>query len=487
MNRMGRQRLMRDARSRKFSVVVAEALDRISRDQEDLAGIHKRLSFAGIKIITVQDGVAGEIHIGVKGLLGALYLKDLAQKTHRGQAGVVRDGRHNGGRSYGYRPVPGKPGLLEIDTIEAEIVGRVFHSYLDGNTPRDIAVALNQEGIAGPRGGHWNASTIAGSRARRNGVLQNELYNGIIIWNRQQFIKDPDTGKRVSRPNPRDQWMTADAEHLRVVDKKTWDRVQTRLGDRAGTPHKARPVHLLSGLLKCGKCGSGYVGGGSDKRGVRLVCFRHRETGLCDNTKSVPREWVEEHVLKGIETHLADPELVAEYVREYHRMTRELNSRAGAQLRAIDKKLGNVAGEITRLVDAIASGAVAARSVAGKLADLEAEQDRLEQQRATVGLDSVEFHPNAAEAYRAKIKSLKRTLSEAGEESRQAAFAGIREIIEKVVIHPRGKYQPPEIEFFGQLAVILKLSEAAATQESQRALVAGARNHRYRHSLMVAI
>src|SRR5215510_11019383 len=59
MNRMGWQRLMRDVRSRKFSVVVAEALDRISRDQEDLAGIHKRLSFAGIKIITVQDGVAG--------------------------------------------------------------------------------------------------------------------------------------------------------------------------------------------------------------------------------------------------------------------------------------------------------------------------------------------------------------------------------------------------------------------------------------------
>ena len=475
VNRMGWQRLMRDAQSRKFSVVVAEALDRISRDQEDLAGIHKRLSFAGIKIMTVQDGVAGEIHIGVKGLLGALYLKDLAQKTHRGQAGVVRDGRHNGGRSYGYRPALGRPGVLEIDQVEAEIVRRVFRSYLAGNTPRDIAVALNQERIAGPRGRHWNASTIAGSRVRRNGVLQNELYNGIIVWNRQRFIKDPDTGKRVSRPNPRDQWMTADAEQLRIVDKKTWDCVQARLGDRAGTPHKARPVHLLSGLLKCGKCGSGYVGGGSDKRGVRLVCSRHRETGLCDNSKSVPREWVEERVLKGIEAHLADPELVAEYVREYHRIARELNSKAGAQLRAIDKKLGNVTGEISRLVDAIASGAVAARAVGGRIAALEAEQDRLEQERTTIGLDPVEFHPNAADAYSAKIRSLKRTLSDAGEESRQAAFGGIREIVEKVVIHPGSRYQPPEIEIFGQLAVILKLSEAAATQESQGAMVAGAR------------
>ena len=476
VNRMGWQRLMRDARGGKFAVVVAEALDRISRDQEDLAGIHKRLKFSGIEIRTVQDGLAGEIHVGVKGLLGALYLKDLAQKTHRGQAGVVRDGRHNGGRSYGFQPLPGKPGLLEIDQAEAEIVRRIFRDYLDGNTPRDIAVALNKEGIVGPRGGHWNASTIAGSRTRRNGILQNELYGGRIVWNRQRFIKDPETGKRVSRPNPRDEWMTADAEHLRIVDKKTWDRVQARLGDRAGTPHKARPVHLLSGLLKCGECGSGYVGSGSDKRGIRLVCSRHRESGLCDNSKNVPRDWVEARVLKGIETQLADPELVAEYVREYHRMSRELNSKAAGRLRAIDKKLGNVTGQIARLVDAIATGAVAARAVADKLAALEAEQDLLKQERATVGIEPVEFHPNAADAYRAKIRSLKRTLAEAGEESRQAAFAGIREIVEKIVIHPRGKYQPPEIEIFGQLAAILRLSEATgASEESQRALVAGAR------------
>jgi site-specific DNA recombinase len=94
-------------------------------------------AFAGIKIITVQDSVAGEIHIGVKGLLGALYLKDLAQKTHRGQAGVVRDGRHNGGRSYGYRPVLGRPGVLEIYEAEAAVVRRICRDYLGGRSPRD--------------------------------------------------------------------------------------------------------------------------------------------------------------------------------------------------------------------------------------------------------------------------------------------------------------------------------------------------------------
>ena len=180
-NRIGWLRLMRDASAGKFDVVIAEALDRISRDQEDLAGIYKRLRFMQIELRTVQDGKAEEIHVGVKGLLGALYLKDLAQKTKRGQAGVIRDQRHNGGRSYGYRSVPGKPGRREIVEVEASVVRRIFDSYAAGRSPRDIAAALNREGVPGPRGGPWNASTVAGSRKRANGILQNALYIGRIV------------------------------------------------------------------------------------------------------------------------------------------------------------------------------------------------------------------------------------------------------------------------------------------------------------------
>jgi site-specific DNA recombinase len=56
------------------------------------------------------------------------------------------------------------------------------------------------------------------------------LYAGRIVWNRQTFIKDPETG----RQNPRDQWMTADAEHLRIIDAETWDRVRARREERGG-------------------------------------------------------------------------------------------------------------------------------------------------------------------------------------------------------------------------------------------------------------
>jgi len=234
VNRAGWLKLMRDSSADKFDVVVAESLDRIARDQEDLAGIYKRLRFKQIEMWTVQDGRAGEIHVGVKGLLGTLYLKDLAQKTKRGQAGVIRDGRHNGGRSYGYRPVPGKAGILQIQEGEAAIVRRIFDSYASGRSPRDIAAELNREGIPGPRGGPWNASTIGGSRKRANGILHNELYVGRVVWNRQSFIKNPETGRRVSRANPQSEWMTADVPELRIIERETWEKFNCGAPSAAG-------------------------------------------------------------------------------------------------------------------------------------------------------------------------------------------------------------------------------------------------------------
>jgi chromosome segregation ATPase len=118
-----------------------------------------------------------------------------------------------------------------------------------------------------------------------------------------------------------------------------------------------------------------------------------KETGMCDNRKRVAREQVEERVLAGIEKHLGDPELVAEYVREYHRTARELNSQAAGRLRAIDKKLGNVNGQIRRLVDAIANGTAAPQAVNGRLAELDREREEIERERAAIGLEPVEFTP----------------------------------------------------------------------------------------------
>ena len=474
-NRFGWLRLMRDASTRKFDVVVAEALDRISRDREDIAGIYKRLKFKQIEIRTVQDGKAEEIHVGIKGLLGALYLKDLAQKTRRGQAGVIRDGRHNGGRSYGYRALPGETGRLEIVESEASVVRRIFDSYAAGRSPRDIARELNREGIRGPRGGPWNASTIAGSKTRANGILQNALYVGRIVWNRQSFIKHPETGRRVSRPNPKSEWMTADTPELRIIDDDTWNRVQTRRAERGGDHrhHGTRPRRLLSGLLKCGKCGSGYVISGADKRGPYLRCSRMIETGLCDNRSTIAADWIESAVLGGIENQLAAPDLIREYVAEYHRAYSVLRDTAGRRRAELERELTKIKADTKVTIEMLMESRN--KALLANLDALETRREQVETEIAEVQPSPVELHPNVADVYKAKVRNLKALLAEADEDNRTDAYRAIRELVDKVVIIPKGAYQRPDLEIHGQMAVLFKASRDRTIPEprSMGELVAG--------------
>jgi site-specific DNA recombinase len=95
----------------------------------------------------------------LRALMGEMYLENLALHVRRGLEGVIRDGRHAGGRAYGYSIVPRSPGELVIDDAQARIVQRIFARFVAGITPRAIAAELNADRIAAPRGTRWNASS----------------------------------------------------------------------------------------------------------------------------------------------------------------------------------------------------------------------------------------------------------------------------------------------------------------------------------------
>ncbi|MBR0719325.1 recombinase family protein [Bradyrhizobium liaoningense] len=84
----------------------------------------------------------------MRALVDEQYIRDLAVRTRRGLEGVIRDGQHAGGRTYGYRAVPGKPGDSEIVEQEAEIVRVIFACYVQGETLRAIAHDLNRRRLA---------------------------------------------------------------------------------------------------------------------------------------------------------------------------------------------------------------------------------------------------------------------------------------------------------------------------------------------------
>ena len=140
--RHGIQQLVRDAQREQFEIVLAEALDRISRDQADVATLFKHLKFAGVTIVTLAEGEISELHVGLKGTMNALFLKDLALKTHRGLRGRVEKGKAGGGLCYGYRVMKkldaqGEPirGDREIVPEEAKIIRRIFQEFATGKSP----------------------------------------------------------------------------------------------------------------------------------------------------------------------------------------------------------------------------------------------------------------------------------------------------------------------------------------------------------------
>ncbi|MFV1877638.1 recombinase family protein [Nioella sp.] len=330
------QAMQQAAMAGRFDVVVAEALDRLSRDQEHIAGLHKRMRFLGVEMFTKAEGAISEMHIGLGGTMSALFLRNLAEKTHRGLEGRVKAGKSAGGISYGYQldrqPLPDgtfTTGDRIIDEAQAAIVRRIFTEYDQGKSARSIAIGLNKDGIAPPRSGGkgsgtWSFSTISGNWKRGTGILNNDLYRGLLVWNRQRYVKDPDTGKRQARMNPEAEWIAEEVPHLRIIDDALWSRVKQRQGairddiltERANTPDAPkierghRPRYLLSGLLTCGCCGAGYI----MISNARYGCSAARNRGTCANKKTIARKDVETRVLNGLHTRLMHPELIREYI-----------------------------------------------------------------------------------------------------------------------------------------------------------------------------
>ena len=105
-------------------------------------------------------------------------------------------------------------------------------------------------------------------------------------------MKDPDTGKRVSRPNPPSEWVTTAVPELRIVDDELWNEVKARQvemrrvtsnGDAKRFNRARRPKYLFSGLTTCAECGGGYVMYWRD----RLACFGARSRGTCTNRLTI--------------------------------------------------------------------------------------------------------------------------------------------------------------------------------------------------------
>ena len=485
--RPGYQKMLEDARAGRFEVLVAEALDRLSRDQENIAGLFKQLTFAGVRLVTLSEGDIGELHVGLKGTMNALFLKDLAHKTRRGLEGRIRQGKSGGGLCFGYDVVhkvdpAGEPvhGERRINEVEAAIVCRVFQEFAQGRSPRAIAHALNKEAIPGPAGKSWGPSTIYGNWRRSTGILNNELYIGRLVWNRQQFIKDPHTGKRQARLNPEAKWIIEEVPHLRIVDDYLWNLVKERQRDSRSrvttkddgirSERARRPRYLLSGLLRCGTCGGGF----SKISQAHYGCSTARNKGTCDNLLTVRRDDLEAKVLDGLRHQLMHPELVRTFVDEFHREVNRQAAEGDMRRNRNERDLVKTERDIRRVIEAIKAG-VPGAAVKDEMTTLEARRLDLFSQLEGTPRSVPRLHPNVAEVYRKKVANLGEALNE--ERTRAEAAEAIRELIEEVRLVPKDGNL--KIELYGELAALINLANEYPRSKGtgvQVTLVAGTRN-----------
>ena len=464
--RPGYQKMLEDARAGRFEVLVAEALDRLSRDQENIAGLFKQLTFAGVRLVTLSEGDIGELHVGLKGTMNALFLKDLAHKTRRGLEGRIRQGKSGGGLCFGYDVVhkvdpAGEPvhGERRINEVEAAIVCRVFQEFAQGRSPRAVAHALNKEAIPGPAGKSWGPSTIYGNWRRSTGILNNELYIGRLVWNRQQFIKDPDTGRRQARLNPESKWIVEGVPQLRIVDDHLWDLVKERQRDSRSrvttkddgirSERARRPRYLLSGLLRCGTCGGGF----SKISQAHYGCSTARNKGTCDNLLTVRRDDLEAKVLDGLRHQLMHPELVRTFVDEFHREVNRQAAEGDMRRNRNERDLVKTERDIRRVIEAIKAG-VPGAAVKDEMTTLEARRLDLFSQLEGTPRSVPRLHPNVAEVYRKKVANLGEALNE--ERTRAEAAEAIRELIEEVRLVPKDGNL--KIELYGELAALINLA-----------------------------
>jgi len=365
-NRHGVINLLKDIETGTISIILTEDLDRLSRNQSDIAKIFALAEYHGVEIRTVFDGGRiSDLHVGMKGTMSAIELKKLSERTRRGQIGSVKAGKMAGGLPYGYAVNPyNEEGEIEtghrkIVPEQAAVIKRICKDYLAGKTANQIVHGLNRDKIPSPRGGKWNASTITGHWGRINGILQNPIYKGVILWNRNNWDKHPATGKRVWRPNAIEQWVETPAPQLQIVSEKLWDAVQERrMAMRRQVNERRDPIPKFDFVILCATCGGKMV----PTCKTYLRCYNATRKGTCDRTRKVRHDRLLNElfgIVRGFVTKTGR--------RDLERQLTAILERATPQIEEINRTIEDLKSQSDNMLNAIANGLQASELVNERL------------------------------------------------------------------------------------------------------------------------
>ncbi len=388
LDRSGIERVRQLLRHGVADVVLAYAVDRLSRNQNHIGVLFDDIeqAGAGLEFVTekFEDTAVGRFILAARAFIAEIEREKIAERTMRGKlerakAGKLPQGTGKG--CYGYR-YDAETGRREIDPFQSVIVRRIFQQYVDSQSFSQVSNELNETGIPAFSGGRWYPLTI-----RR--ILINETYTGRAVYRKTKRLKlrrrnGKGPASRVVA-QPQEEWVNVEGSTPRIVDEALWQRVQEILNDPERT--RRRPTHryyALRGRLKCGICGSAMVGQTLtvSTRPYRYYRCRHvydKNTSRTCTARYVDGLRLEEAVWAEMKRVLTNPDIVLNELKLA--AAGDTHDDQGEQL---EHALADLALQEKRLVDLYTVGGITAAAVREKSCDLSKRRKVLETQLVSI-------------------------------------------------------------------------------------------------------
>jgi site-specific DNA recombinase len=398
-----------------FQVLITMEQSRLGRSLDEVPYALKRITDAGVRIFCYltdsevkRESAADKFMVHAIAFVDDMHREQSRERTRDALRRKAERGHVAGGCVYGYQNVRADGYVARvIDPAQAEVVRRIYRETVGGRGFLRIAQGLNRDGLPGPRGLPWAASTL-------RAMVFRDLYRGRPVWGRTRWV-DVGGTKRKVRVGDASTWVAGFDPSLQIIDDALWQAAHDRLARgralyrsrTAGTavgrpPNPTESKYLLTGLLRCGHCGGGlHVSRQSGRRGQGLwcyyVCARQRTRGLpCPGALRVGMSRLDETLLDEVGTRLLTPQRVTAAIRRAAaRLATPTDDRPSRG--ALEHELRDVEKELVHYADAIGRGGSTIPALVARMQErerrrqaLEAELGQLEAlQRTTRGIDTI--------------------------------------------------------------------------------------------------